>query len=74
MNITEDRLIGNIDFEHAVKFGEKRFEAGLLSKADGNILYVDEVNLLSDHIVKALLESASSGMNIVEREGVVLPP
>ena len=58
------------DFEHAVKFGEKRFEAGLLSKADGNILYVDEVNLLSDHIVKALLESASSGMNIVEREGV----
>ena len=70
LNITEDRLIGNIDFEHAVKFGEKRFEAGLLSKADGNILYVDEVNLLSDHIVKALLESASSGMNIVEREGV----
>jgi magnesium chelatase subunit D len=70
LNITEDRLIGNIDFEHAVKCGEKRFEAGLLQKADGNILYVDEVNLLSDHIVKALLESASSGVNIVEREGI----
>lgn len=70
LNITEDRLIGNIDFEHAVKYGEKRFEPGLLHRADGNILYVDEVNLLSDHIVKALLESASSGVNIVEREGV----
>jgi magnesium chelatase subunit D len=70
LNITEDRLIGNVDFEHAVKYGEKRFEPGLLHRADGNILYVDEVNLLSDHIVKALLESASSGVNIVEREGV----
>ena len=70
LNITEDRLIGNIDFEHAVKFGEKHFEPGILYKANGNLLYVDEVNLLPDHIVKALLESASSGVNIVEREGI----
>lgn len=70
LNITEDRLIGNINFEHAVKFGEKRFEPGILYKADGNLLYVDEVNLLPDHIVKTLLESASSGVNIVEREGI----
>ncbi len=70
LNVTEDRLIGNVDFEYAVKHGEKRFEPGLLYEANGNMLYVDEVNLLSDHIVKALLESASSGVNIVEREGV----
>ncbi|MDI6617046.1 MAG: magnesium chelatase subunit D family protein [Clostridiales bacterium] len=70
LNITEDRLIGNINFEHAVKFGEKYFEPGILYKANGNLLYVDEVNLLPDHIVKALLESASSGVNIVEREGI----
>lgn len=70
LNVTEDRLIGNVDFEYAIKYGEKRFEPGLLYEANGNMLYVDEVNLLSDHIVKALLESASSGVNIVEREGV----
>ncbi len=70
LNITEDRLIGNIDFEYAVKYGEKRFEPGLLYQAHGNLLYVDEVNLLSDHIVKSLLESAASGVNIVEREGI----
>ncbi|UWG98472.1 VWA domain-containing protein [Dehalobacter sp. DCM] len=70
LNVTEDRLCGNINFEHAVKYGEKRFEAGILHHAHGNILYVDEVNLLSDHIVKTLLESASSGMNIFEREGI----
>lgn len=70
LNITEDRLIGTVNFEHAVKYGEKRFENGILKKADGNILYVDEVNLLSDHIVKSLLEIASSGINLVEREGI----
>ncbi|OCZ51906.1 MULTISPECIES: VWA domain-containing protein [Dehalobacter] len=70
LNVTEDRLCGNINFEHAVKYGEKRFEAGILQHAHGNVLYVDEVNLLSDPIVKTLLESASSGMNIVEREGI----
>lgn len=70
LNVTEDRLCGNINFEHAVKYGEKRFEAGILQHAHGNVLYVDEVNLLSDPIVKTLLESASSGVNIVEREGI----
>ena len=70
LNTTEDRLLGNIDFEHAIKSGERRFEAGILKKADNNLLYVDEVNLLSDHIAKSLLEVASSGVNIVEREGM----
>lgn len=70
LNTTEDRLLGNIDFEHAIRFGERRFEAGILKKADGNLLYVDEVNLLSDHLVKSLLEAASSGENIIEREGM----
>lgn len=70
LNVTEDRLMGNINFEHAIKYGKKRFEAGILQKAHGNILYVDEVNLLSDHIVKTLLESSASGINIVEREGI----
>jgi len=70
LNTTEDRLCGSIDFEHAVKYGKKRFEMGILQKAHGNLLYVDEVNLLSDHLVKILLESAASGMNIVEREGI----
>lgn len=70
LNTTEDRLLGTIDFEHAIRFGERRFEAGILKKADGNLLYVDEVNLLSDHLVKSLLEAASSGENIIEREGM----
>ncbi|SHJ75841.1 magnesium chelatase subunit D [Dethiosulfatibacter aminovorans DSM 17477] len=70
LNVTEDSLSGNIDFEHAVKHGEKRFEGGILQKAHNNVLYIDEVNLLSDHIVKALLESSASGVNIVEREGI----
>ncbi|WP_303868859.1 VWA domain-containing protein [Acetobacterium wieringae] len=70
LNTTEDRLLGNVDFEHAIRFGERRFEAGILKKADGNLLYVDEVNLLSDHLVKSLLEAASSGENIIEREGM----
>ncbi len=70
LNITEDRLIGSIDFEYAVKHGEKRFEKGVLYKAHNNVLYIDEVNLLSDHIVKSLVDTASSGINIVEREGM----
>lgn len=70
LNVTEDSLSGNIDFEHAVKHGEKRFEGGILQKAHNNVLYIDEVNLLSDHIVKSLLESSASGVNIVEREGI----
>ncbi|MCL1803823.1 MAG: VWA domain-containing protein [Eubacteriaceae bacterium] len=70
LNISEDMLIGSIDFEHAVKHGEKRFEPGLLYYANGGAIYVDEVNLLSDHIAKSLLEAASSGECIVEREGL----
>lgn len=70
LNTTEDRLLGNIDFEYAIKHEEKRIEAGILKKADGNLLYVDEVNLLSDHLVRSLLEVASSGVNIIEGEGL----
>lgn len=70
LNITEDRLVGSIDIEAAISEGVRKFEPGLLKKADGNFLYVDEVNLLSDHIVSALLETAASGVNHVEREGI----
>ena len=67
---TEDRVVGTLDMEHAIKKGEKRFEAGLLAHAHRGILYVDEVNLLDDHIVDLLLDSAAMGVNTVEREGV----
>ncbi|PKM48042.1 MAG: magnesium chelatase [Firmicutes bacterium HGW-Firmicutes-8] len=70
LNTTEDRLVGAIDLESAIKHGIKRFEVGILKKAHGNMLYVDEVNLLSDHIVNSLLEVAASGVNVVEREGI----
>lgn len=70
LNVTEDRLMGSIDIEHAVLYGEKLFEPGLLYQADKNILYIDEVNLLGDHISKLLLESAASSVNHVEREGI----
>ncbi len=70
INATEDRVVGSLDLEHALKEGEKRFEPGLLAQANRGILYVDEVNLLDDHIVDILLDSAAMGMNIVEREGV----
>ena len=70
LNITEDRLVGAIDLKTALQQGEKSLDPGILKDADGNILYVDEVNLLSDHIVNALLEVASSGVNKVEREGI----
>lgn len=70
LNITEDRLVGGIDIEAAIARGESGFEPGLLHKADGNILYIDEVNLLSEHIANCLLEAAASGENVVEREGV----
>ena len=70
LNVTEDRLIGTINLEKAIRHGIREFEPGILKNADGNILYVDEVNLLSDHIVKSLLEVAASGQNIVEREGI----
>ncbi|MFB3925831.1 MAG: ATP-binding protein [Syntrophales bacterium] len=70
LGITEDRLVGTLDIEHALQKGEKRFEPGILADANRNFLYVDEVNLLEDHIVDLLLDSAAMGVNTVEREGV----
>lgn len=67
---TEDRVVGTLDIEYALKFGEKRFEPGILASANGSVLYVDEINLLDDHIVDILLDSAAMGVNNVEREGV----
>ena len=65
-NATEDRVAGSIDIEAALKDGEKRLEAGLLWEADGNVLYVDEINLLDDHLVDLLLDAAATGLNTVE--------
>jgi magnesium chelatase subunit I len=70
LGITEDRLVGALDIEHALKHGEKRFEPGILADANRNFLYVDEVNLLEDHIIDLMLDSAAMGHNSVEREGV----
>nr|YP_010338542.1 Mg-protoporyphyrin IX chelatase [Rhodaphanes brevistipitata]UNJ18492.1 Mg-protoporyphyrin IX chelatase [Rhodaphanes brevistipitata] len=70
LGATEDRLCGTIDIEKALKDGVKTFEPGLLAKANRGILYVDEVNLLDDHLVDLLLDSAASGWNTVEREGI----
>jgi len=70
LGVTEDRLVGTLDIEHALKKGEKKFEPGLLAAANRNFLYVDEVNLLEDHIVDLLLDSAAMGVNTVEREGI----
>lgn len=67
---TEDRVVGTLDLEHALKAGEKRIEPGLLAAAHWGILYVDEVNLLDDHVVDVLLDSAAMGVNTIEREGV----
>jgi magnesium chelatase subunit I len=70
LGATEDRVCGTIDIEKALTEGVKAFEAGLLAKANRGILYVDEVNLLDDHLVDILLDSAASGWNTVEREGI----
>ncbi len=70
VSATEDRVVGTIDLEQALKHGERRFEAGLLAEANRGLLYVDEVNLLDDHLVDTLLDSAASGVNVVEREGI----
>ena len=67
---TEDRVVGTMDMEHALKKGEKRVEPGLLAAAHRGILYVDEVNLLDDHVVDVLLDSAAMGVNTIEREGI----
>ena len=70
LGATEDRVCGTIDIEKALTLGIKAFEPGLLAKANRGILYVDEVNLLDDHLVDILLDSAASGWNTVEREGI----
>ncbi len=70
LGATEDRVVGTLDIEHAIKKGEKIFEPGILASAHRGILYVDEVNLLDDHLVDVLLDSAAMGRNYVEREGV----
>lgn len=70
LGATEDRVCGTIDIEKALSQGVRAFEPGLLAKANRGILYVDEVNLLDDHLVDVLLDSAASGWNTVEREGI----
>merc|ERR1712118_358868 len=70
LGATEDRVCGSIDIERALTGGVKAFEPGLLAKANRGLLYVDEVNLLDDHLVDVLLDSAASGWNTVEREGI----
>ena len=70
VSATEDRVVGTLDIEHAIKKGEKRFEPGVLAMAHRGILYVDEINLLDDHLVDVLLDSAAMGVNTVEREGI----
>lgn len=70
VNASEDRVVGSLDLEHALQEGERRFEPGLLAAANRGILYVDEVNLLDDHLVDLLLDAAAMGINTVEREGI----
>lgn len=67
---TEDRVVGTMDIERAIQKGERRFEPGLLAAANRGILYIDEVNLLGDHLVDVLLDAAAMGVNYVEREGI----
>jgi Mg-chelatase subunit ChlI len=70
VSATEDRVVGTMDIERAIQKGERWFEPGVLAAANRGLLYIDEVNLLDDHVVDILLDSAASGMNIVEREGI----
>ncbi|MEL7097724.1 MAG: magnesium chelatase ATPase subunit I [Pseudomonadota bacterium] len=70
LGVTEDRVLGALDIERALTRGEKAFEPGLLARANRGYLYIDEVNLLEDHIVDLLLDAAQSGENVVEREGL----
>ncbi|RIV85587.1 magnesium chelatase ATPase subunit I [Aurantiacibacter zhengii] len=70
LGATEDRVVGALDLERALRSGEKAFEPGLLAKAHRGFLYIDEINLLEDHLVDLLLDVAASGENLVEREGL----
>ena len=70
LGVTEDGVVGALDIERALVHGEKSFEPGLLARANRGFLYIDEVNLLEDHIVDLLLDAAASGENLVEREGL----
>ena len=70
VSATEDRVVGTLDIEKAIQKGERKFEPGVLAAANRGLLYIDEVNLLDDHVVDVLLDSAAMGMNIVEREGI----
>jgi Mg-chelatase subunit ChlI len=70
VSATEDRVVGTLDIESAIQRGERRFDAGILASANRGLLYIDEVNLLDDHVVDVLLDSAAMGMNIIEREGI----
>ena len=70
LGVTEDRVVGALDIERALTRGEKAFQPGLLARANRGYLYIDEVNLLEDHIVDLLLDVAQSGENLVEREGL----
>lgn len=70
LGATEDRVVGSLDLERALRAGEKSFEPGLLAKAHRGFLYIDEINLLEDHLVDLLLDVAASGENVVEREGL----
>lgn len=70
LGATEDRLVGTIDIEQAIHEGKKAVQFGILKEADGNILYVDEVNLLEDNLVDVILDAAAMGVNTIEREGI----
>src|SRR5512137_872670 len=70
ISATEDRVVGTLDIEVAIQKGERMFEPGVLAAANRGLLYVDEVNLLDDHVVDLLLDSAAMGVNVVEREGI----
>jgi magnesium chelatase subunit D len=70
VSASEDRVVGALDLEHAITEGQRRFEPGLLAQVNRGLLYVDEVNLLDDHLVDLLLDAAAMGVNTVEREGV----
>jgi len=70
VSATEDRVVGTLDIERAIQHGERHFEPGVLAAANRGLLYVDEVNLLDDHVVDLLLDSAAMGVNVVEREGI----